>query len=601
MAVGLGLLAWAPQAIASPAYVQAASGSTSGSSLGVSYTANVQAGDLLVGQFRTNGTTSVSDSVNGSWTEAAQTTKEGVTHSIWYRQNAAAGKTTVTVSGGTSGSLRTVLAEYSGVATTGALDQTACNQGTSTSVTTGATASVGTGDLLFVGVGAFEHPLTVTAGSGDGVKATLRTQFSGTNGTSAEEDVSSTESGAQNASFTLNESTPSGWAACAAAFHPQSEETVAPTCTKYANAATGSDSNTGTKESPYKTLKKLVTSLSAGQVGCLQAGQTFATESDASGNGELTLSTTKGEPGKPVTITSTSSTEPATIAHPVTLENGANNYTFTHLIFKWKDPAPHACWNAEGKVVAGKVIHEPLNGTCETGTANSESHVQIAIAGINDDFTYDDINAEHSDICINVVRYPTEPAENTHIENDRIHGCGPPVLKTTEGGFAHVNEEPGWHDHGIYDDEGVNGVFKNNYIYECSRNGFLFYPAGKGSVAEHNVIDANGNGVTFGSNTHESVKWNIITNSTSPRKYDSFGITSFVAGEGNLAEHNDTFGNEGYSGEGPNIEIEPEEVKNVSLVENIEENPKYAKASEHKYESYLNTYGYGPTSPPTKY
>jgi hypothetical protein len=593
--VGLLALALASPSMAATAYVQSASGSTSGASLGVSYSANVAAGDLLVGQFRANGTTKVSDSLNGSWTQAVSTTSEGVTHSIWYFQNAAAGKTTVTVSGATSGSLRAVLGEYSGVATSGALDQTSCNQGTTTSVTTGATASVSTGDLLYAGVGLFEHPRTITAGSSNGVGATLRAQFSGEFGTSGEQDVTSTASGAQNASFKLSETAGGGWAACAAAFHAQSEEAPAPGCNLYANASTGSDSNSGTKEKPYKTLKKLVTSVPAGQVGCLQSGQTFANESDASGNGELALSSSKGEAGKPVTITSTSATEPATIAHPVSLENGANYYTFTHLKFKWKDPTPHGCWNAEGNGVPGKIIHEPLNGTCETGESNSEDHVQVAISGKNDNFTYDDINGEHSQICVNIVNFPKEAAEGTHIENDRIHGCGPPVIKVSEGGFATVNEEPGWHDHGIYD-YGKNGVFKNNYIYESSRNGVVFYPVGKGSVAEHNVIDGNGNGITFGSNTNDVAKWNLITNSKSPRKDDSFGITSFSSGEGNAAEHNDVFGNEGFSGSGPNIETEK-----VTLVENIEEDPKYANAAAHEYESPLNTLGYGPTSPPTKY
>jgi hypothetical protein len=601
-AIVVGLLAIASPAMASTAYVQSASGSTSGTSLGVGYSANVQGGDLLVGEFRTNGATTVSDSVNGSWTQAASTTSEGTTHSLWYRQNAKPGKTTVTVSGATSGPLRAVLGEYSGVATSSALDQTSCNQGTSASVTTGATASVSTGDLLYAGVGAFQNPITITGGSSNGVTATLRTQFSGTNGTSAEEDVTSTASGAQNASFTLSEAAPGGWAACAAAFHAQSEEAAAPGCNKYANASTGNDTTgTGTKEKPYKTLKKLVTSVKAGEVGCLQSGQTFANEADKTGNGELSLSTTKGEAGKPITITSTSATEPATIAHPVSLQNGANYYTFTHLIFKWKDPAPHGCWNAEGNPVEGKIIHEPLNGTCEAGAGNAEDHVQIAVSGKSDSFTYDDINAEHSTICINVTNYPSTPAENTHIENDRIHGCGPPVIKTSEGGFPTVNEEPGWHDHGIYD-YGKNGVFKNNYIYESSRNGVVFYPIGESSVAEHNVIDANGNGVTFGSNSKETLKWNIITSSKSPRKDDDFGITAGgLPGKGNVAEHNDVYGNEGYAGEGTNIVLEEVPSEDVLLTGNIEEDPKYANAGAHEYESPLNTSGYGPTSPPTKY
>jgi hypothetical protein len=678
-AAAVGVLALAPAAMASTAYVQSASGSASGASLEVSYTTNVQAGDLLVGKFRANGTTSVSDSVNGAWTKAASTTSEGVTHSVWYRQNAAAGKTKVTVSGATSGSLRAVLGEYSGVATSGALDQTSCNQGTTTSVTTGATASVGAGDLLFAGVGAFEHPITVTAGSSDGVSATLRTQFSGEHGTSAEEDVTSSASGAQNASFTLSEATPSGWAACAAAFHPlgapentalpvvsgtaqqgsalsttngtwtnsptsfsyawkdcnlsgescttisgatsssytlkeadvghtirsvvtatnaggstsatsaatspvQSEETTAPACTKYANSATGSDTNAGTKEKPYKTLKKLVTSLGAGQVGCLQAGQNFANEPNSTGNGILELETTVGKAGQPVTITSTSATEPAIINHPVTLHTGADYYTFTHLIFKWKEPTPHGCWSKEGNLIPGKVIHEPLNGTCEAGTKNPEDAVQLVISGKHDTFTYDDVNAEHSTICMAVE------SEGTHIENSRVHGCGPPVIRTAEGGFPVLDEEPGWHDHGIYDN-GTSGVFKNNYIYESSRNGVLFYKVGKGSVVEHNVIDGNGNGIAYGTNTNETARWNIITNSTSPRKELSFGISQFEPGKENVAEHNDVSGNEEANINAPG----------VTLKENEEKAPEYVNAGKHEYESPLNASGYGPTSPPTKY
>jgi hypothetical protein len=604
LAIGASLvaLALASPAIASTAFVQSASGSSSGASLGVSYSANVAAGDLIVGQFRANGTTKVSDSVNGSWTQAVSTSSEGVTHSIWYFQNAAAGKTTVTVSGATSGSLRAVLGEYSGVATSGALDQTSCNQGTTTSVTTGATASVSTGDLLYAGVGLFEHPRTITAGSSNGIGATLRTQFSSEFGTSGEEDVTSTASGAQNASFKLNEEAASGWAACAAAFHAQSEEAPAPGCNFYA-ATSGNDKNSGTKEKPYKTLKKLVTSVPAGQVGCLQSGQTFANQENKTEDGELVLTATKGEAGKPVTITSTSANEPAIIAHPMSLEHGANYYTFTHLIFKWKDPAPHGCWNSEGEGAPGKVIHEPLNGTCEAGKGNPEDHVQLALSGNNDSFTYDDINAEHSQICVNIVEFPakTERANGTHLENDRIHGCGPPVIKTSEGGFPSVNEEPGWHDHAIYD-YGVNGVFKNNYIYESSRNGVLFYPRGEGSVAEHNVIDGNGNGVTFAENKKETLKWNLLTNSKSPRKQDDFAIyTGGSVGKGNVAEHNDAYGNEGWTGEGPNIELEGIPSENVLASENIEEDPKYANAAAHQYESPLNTLGYGPTSPPTKY
>ncbi len=115
------------------------------------------------------------------------------------------------------------MAEYSGVAKSAALDKTSCDQGTDAGVTSGYTAAVGAaGDLIFAGVGVFDHPITVRAGGDQGVPATLRSQLSGPDGTSADEDVISQAAGIQNATFALSADTPSGWAACLAAFHPAS-------------------------------------------------------------------------------------------------------------------------------------------------------------------------------------------------------------------------------------------------------------------------------------------------------------------------------------------------------------------------------------------
>jgi hypothetical protein len=210
----VGVLAWTGSAEAAPTFVQGASNSTSGTTMNVTYGSGVGTGHLLVGMFRTAGTTSVSDSLNGAWTKAVGTS-DGL-NSIWYRPNASAGTTTVTVSGTASASIRAVIAEYSGVATTTPLDGTACNTGTGTSATTGSTASVPAGELAFAGVGMFDSPITVSAGTG----ATLRNQLTGANGTSADEDVASTTAGTQNKSFTLSTAPPGGWAACIATFKP---------------------------------------------------------------------------------------------------------------------------------------------------------------------------------------------------------------------------------------------------------------------------------------------------------------------------------------------------------------------------------------------
>ncbi len=704
LATTVGLLASVPQAIASVAFVQAASGSTSGTSLGVAYSANVQAGDLLVGQFRTTGTTSVSDSVNGSWTEAVQTTSEGVVHSVWYRQNAAAGKTTVTVSGASSGSLRVVLGEYSGVATSGALDQTSCNQGTSTSVTTGATASVGSGDLLYVGVGLFEHPRTVTAGSSNGVAATLRTQFSGEFGTSAEEDVTSTASGAQNASFTLSESAPSGWAACAAAFHKllppedtalpavsgtaqqgsalstsngtwangptsyayawercnsgggecttipgasasaytlQEEdvghtirsvvtasnaagsgspatseatgvvqpaaEVAGPACNKYASTAASGTEN-GEKAHPYKTFKKLIEHTAAGEVGCLEEGQTF-TESPGLGY------TQAGSAGKPLTISSTNVNNPATLGSAMTISG--NYVTVTHVKLHWEEPKPWRCWNSSGNPESGKVIKfvegHPSH-PCVSGTPTEEAKYLLYILGEHDALTYDDISSDKSSICVVPIYYkdvePSSPdsANETLIEHDRIHDCGPPVYKESTSGNT-PNEEKGWHMHGIYD-EGKSTIVKNNYIYNNARNGYLDYVPDTNCACTHNVINHNGNGASV--NGFEGglgpvgtvLAWNVISNSTSLREAFDWGIDAefYPAGakEVNSAEDNILYDN--LSGE---IHKESGVLKEAGNKEAT--NPEFAcgacegELPNFEIKASYATEGYGPESPPTKY
>lgn len=603
----LAVLTFAPQALAAPAYVQSASGSTSGTSLGVGYSANVAAGDLLVGQFRTTGTTSISDSVNGSWTKAVETTSEGVTHSIWYRANAAAGKTTVTVSAGSSGSIRAILGEYSGVAKTGALDQTACNQGKTTSVTTGATASVGAGDLLYAAVGMFEHPRTITAGSSNGASATLRTQFSGEFGSSGEEDVTSTAAGAQNASFTLSEGSEGGWAACAAAFRPETSEAAGPTCNKYASTAASGTEN-GEKTHPYKTVRKLYEHLAAGETGCLQEGQTFKEP--------LAEYPRSGSAGKPITISSTNVNNPATINEAFTISGNYN--TFTHVKIAWEEPKPWACWTSEGERSKSLsiVFVEGHPSGCEAKTPTSEQSPVVLIEGEHVAITYDDITSMKSANCVNpqYLKWgnPTTTAKATEtlIEHDRIHDCGPPVWPAATTGFSVIDEEYGHHVHGIYD-EGKATIVKNNYIYNNSRNGIVEYTPETNCTCNHNVLYHNGNGVSVNGYSSEKLgpvgsvfALNVITNSTSLREEVNWGVDAEFYKEG--SKEVDTLENNILY---KNLTAEIHEQKGVLKTSGNKEktNPEYACGAcegELPNLEIANTYaaaGYGPESPPTKY
>ena len=78
-----------------------------------------------------------------------------------------------------------------------------------------------------------------------------------------------------------------------AAFAPASPAAAAGPCTRYASPA-GSDSAAGTLSAPYRSAQRLADGLSAGQVGCLEAGALFGgVRFNRSG---ITLTTAPGGP-----------------------------------------------------------------------------------------------------------------------------------------------------------------------------------------------------------------------------------------------------------------------------------------------------------------
>jgi Right handed beta helix region len=337
-------------------------------------------------------------------------------------------------------------------------------------------------------------------------------------------------------------------------------------CDLYASNS-GSDNNPGTASAPFLTLKKLLTSLAAGQTGCLASGQTFDNEPDRTGRGSIVVrgGETHGAEGAPVTITSTDPSNPAVISHSVSLEGAADWITFTHLKFAWAQPG-QCLWTAEGN---------PYD-------CPEEGHVQIAVSSRHTSWTWDEITSEDTNICFNVVSYAGGTAEYTLIEHDRIHDCGTPVTD------AHptVNEEPGWHEHAIYD-YGNFTTIRNNYIYNASRDGVLLYPQGNGAKVEHNIIDSSGAGVSLAGVANVVVRWNIITNAYSPRGYDQDGVNTSGAGSGNVVEHNCLYRN-------PSGELD---VSGVTVGENLlSTDPRYASTANHEYtlQTSSQCLGYGP-------
>src|SRR5437867_1458643 len=209
-----------------PTFVQGAAFSTAPiSATTVTLTAPVAQGDLLVGwfsEYAASGEVQVSDNVNGAWTRAPRSLHfldDTGDIALYYRENSQAAPSgmAVTVSASSGAYLQGTVAEYSGVALAGSLDQIVTARAPDgTAVDTGATGVVGAGELVFAALVTSPAPGSVTPGSSLGVPYTARAQTA--NGSSFEEDITSSAGGAQQGTATLGAAT--DWYAVCAVFHP---------------------------------------------------------------------------------------------------------------------------------------------------------------------------------------------------------------------------------------------------------------------------------------------------------------------------------------------------------------------------------------------
>src|SRR5882724_7922621 len=219
------LLAPAVARATAPTFVQGTAFSTGSRvvTTTVTLTSPVAGGDLLVGwfsQYDVPGQVEVSDNVNGAWTRAP-----GSLHflddtgdiALYYRENSqgAPSGMTITVSASSAAYLQGTVADYSGVALAGSLDQIVTARGQGTVVDTGASAAVDAGELVFAALVTGGSPGSVTPGSSLSVPYTARAQTP--NGSAFEEDITSSAAGAQQGTATLGAAT--DWFAGCAVFH----------------------------------------------------------------------------------------------------------------------------------------------------------------------------------------------------------------------------------------------------------------------------------------------------------------------------------------------------------------------------------------------
>jgi hypothetical protein len=149
---------------------------TSGTAGAIAYARPVVAGNLLIAAVRIGnaaGVASITDNNGNNWQVIDRRSDTGGGNGddleLWYALNASTtpnNQPTLTIRSSVSATIRAVIAEYSGVSTSAALDQHAIAIGTSASpnvVTSGATAKA---DELVIGYGEVENQSAFAVGNG---------------------------------------------------------------------------------------------------------------------------------------------------------------------------------------------------------------------------------------------------------------------------------------------------------------------------------------------------------------------------------------------------------------------------------------------------
>lgn len=259
--------------------------------------------------------------------------------------------------------------------------------------------------------------------------------------------------------------------------------TTSASCTRYASPS-GSDSAPGTATEPFATVQRLADSLSPGETGCVRGG--VYTQDVKVEHG--------GEAGAPLTITSYPG-ERAELVGRLWVPAGSNYVSITDM-------------SLDGK--------------------NSEALPSPTVNGDHASFVGDDVTNEHTEICF-LVGSSWGHARYTLIRQDRIHDCGR-IPSTNQ-------------DHGIYVDEAEDTQITENVIYHNTDRGIQLYPDAQGTVIEHNIIDANGEGIIFSgdggvASDNTTVRDNLITNATIRYDVESWYPSGNPVGTGNVVEEN---------------------------------------------------------------
>lgn len=251
-------------------------------------------------------------------------------------------------------------------------------------------------------------------------------------------------------------------------------------------STTGSDTAAGTVSAPYRTAQKLVSSLSAGETGCLRDGE-YAEDVTIRRAG-ITLTSYPGERG--------------TVRGYFRSMDGADDVTIT------------------GIVIDGR---------------NASRHPSPLILGNRVTLSYNEITTHNDGICLTIGAYnwATIVAQDVTVAHNRIHNCGR---------LPSNNQE-----HGIYVQNTTGLRIVDNVIYDNADRGIQLYPHSIGTVVSGNVVDGNGEGLIFSSDygaasSNNVVEHNIFSNSNIRADIEAWWASGSPVGTGNVARNNCVWG-----------------------------------------------------------
>jgi parallel beta-helix repeat protein len=218
----------------------------------------------------------------------------------------------------------------------------------------------------------------------------------------------------------------------------QSRAVARATCAYYASPS-GTSRGTGSQESPFPSIRRLLRRLEPGQTGCLQSG--VFNENVAVRHGGL-------------------------IGRRLVLR---------------------AAPGATVKVVGRLVVHAEASDVTISGLAldgtNATDGPSPTIDGTRIHLRGNDITSPRA-VCVFIgSTLGWGVAVDTVLTGNRIHGCGtrPPTNK----------------EHGIYIQSARGTVIEKNMIYNNADRGIQLYPDAKRTIIRRNVIWGNGEGLIF--------------------------------------------------------------------------------------------------------